>query len=346
MEIKELILKKIRQKGQVSSREVVMETGFSRAYINRFFKELCEEGSILRVGKTNRSKYIPAGEKEISAEIDSIKKVHRILKNEKLQEDIIFNDIRKTSAITKNLRKNVLEILSFAFTEMLNNAIEHSRSEKIEVFFEKRPGSVLFIIRDWGVGIFNNIMAKKGLSNQMEAIQDLIKGKQTTAPETHSGQGIFFTSKVCDVLNIQGSDKKIIFNNLIDDVFITSNKTIQGTRILFSINLNSSRDIRKTFNIYTDENYSFNKSEVNIKLYEDDLNYISRSQARRVLAGLDKFKQVVLDFKSVDMVGQAFTDEIFRVWKKVHPEINIEYKNANEDIIFMIERAKKQEIIR
>ncbi|GAH25948.1 unnamed protein product, partial [marine sediment metagenome] len=77
---------------------------------------------------------------------------------------------------------------------MLNNAIEHSESKKVEIIIERRKNNIIFEVRDWGVGIFNNIMNKKGLSSEMDAIQDLLKGKQTTAPSYHSGEGIFFTS--------------------------------------------------------------------------------------------------------------------------------------------------------
>ena len=67
--------------------------------------------------------------------------------------------------------------------------------------------------------------------------------------------------------------------------------------------------------------------------------YISRSQARRILGGLDKFRTVILDFKNVKTVGQGFADEVFRVWKRHYPNIDIVTKNANENITFMIKRA-------
>jgi len=57
--------------------------------------------------------------------------------------------------------------------------------------------------------------------------------------------------------------------------------------------------------------------------------HISRSQAKRLLMGLEKFKQVVLDFKGVSSVGQAFVDEVFRVFQNEHPDIAIQYFNAN-----------------
>jgi STAS-like domain of unknown function (DUF4325) len=68
---------------------------------------------------------------------------------------------------------------------------------------------------------------------------------------------------------------------------------------------------------------------------------ISRSQAKRILTGLEKFKYVTLDFKGVRLVGQGFADEVFRVFKNRYPDIQIDYINANDDVKFMIERSIK-----
>ena len=75
-------------------------------------------------------------------------------------------------------------------------------------------------------------------------------------------------------------------------------------------------------------------------MYHHDVDYVSRSQARRILAGLEKFKTVEFDFKDVATVGQAFADEVFRVWQTAHQTIEVVVKNANENIMLMIKRAK------
>jgi len=339
MSVRDLILKKLEEKGEVKSSEIVKATGYSRAYINRYFRELHEEGILLQIGKANKAKYIPATEEVILKERKSINKIHRILNNVNLYEDEIFNSIKKHSGIIEGLSSNVSGIVEYAFTEMLNNAIEHSESKKIEIIIEKRTGNIMFEVRDWGVGIFNNIITKKGLSSEMDAIQDLLKGKQTTAPSYHSGEGIFFTSRIGDILTIQSSQKKLIFDNLIEDIFVRDFKNTRGTRVLFSITLDSTRAINKIFNRYSDNNYEFSRTEVAIKLYAIDVNYISRSQARRVLTGLENFKTIILNFEGIDTIGQAFADEIFRVWKTKNPNVNIIFKNANENVLFMIKRA-------
>jgi hypothetical protein len=54
---------------------------------------------------------------------------------------------------------------------------------------------------------------------------------------------------------------------------------------------------------------------------------------------MEKFKVIRLDFDRVEMIGQGFADEIFRVFQNRHPEIRIEAENMNEVVQFMVQRA-------
>ena len=63
---------------------------------------------------------------------------------------------------------------------------------------------------------------------------------------------------------------------------------------------------------------------------------VSRSQARRVLTRFDQFREVFLDFRGVEFIGQAFADEIFRVFRLQHPDINITWMGAEKEVERMI----------
>ncbi len=339
MDIRNLILKKLKKNKEIKVADIVKATEFSRAYINRFFRELAKEGKIALIGKANRACYVLADDKTLSKAKSSILSVRRSLHNKNISEDFVLDDIRQNSGIFLNVPKNIADIVNYAFTEMLNNAIEHSRSKRIEIQMSRSASDIQFEVRDWGVGIFNNIMKKRRLRNELEAIRDLLKGKQTTSPKEHTGEGIFFTSKVGDMLIIQGSRKKLIFNNILDDVFIKEAKKTIGTKVDFKITVKSKRNLNGVFKKYSDAAFAFTKTETRVSLYKIDSDFISRSQARRIVSGLEKFKKIVLDFKAVDIVGQAFADEVFRVWQNRHPNIKIEYRNANKNIEFMIKHV-------
>lgn len=339
MDIKQLILDKISKQKEVRVADLVKATGFSRAYVSRFFQELKNEGKVALLGRANKARYVLAEKSRVLAEKKKILNIRRILRNKDISEDIVLDSIEADTGIFLGLKNNLAKILEYAFTEILNNAIEHSRSKIIEVSMERKRDGLNFNVIDRGVGIFNNIIEKRKLKNELEAIQDLIKGKQTTAPKQHTGEGIFFTSKAADTLTIQSSRKKLIFDNKLNDIFIKDAKYIKGTKVFFNIGTKSAKNLEIIFKEYSGDSFGFEKTKVIVKLYKMGAAYISRSQGRRVFSGLDKFKTVELDFRGVDSVGQAFADEVFRIWKSKHPRINIIYKNADENIDFMIKRA-------
>ena len=337
MDIKRLILKKLTQKTALRAADLVKATGFSRAYVDRFFQELQEEGKIVLLGKANRARYVLV--KNAKKAKETLLNINKIFENKGLSEDKALSDIKTSTGIFLNLPKNIAAVVDYALTEMLNNAIEHSQSSRIEVKIKKDKSGINFEVIDFGVGIFRHVMKKRNLKNELEAIRDILKGKQTTAPREHTGEGIFFTSKAADVFAIRSSKKKLIFHNILDDIFIRDAKHVAGTKVAFFISLRSKRKLSKIFRQYSGDSYEFSKTKVRVRLYEMDTDYISRSQARRILSGLEAFKTITLDFNGVKTIGQGFADEVFRVWKLNHPRIEIIPQKTNENIRFMIDRA-------
>lgn len=338
MELRTLILNTIKKQGQVTTADIVGQTALSRAYAQRFLKNLADEGIIVLMGKANQAHYIMPSKKGTS--IEKPLRVHRIMLNKDLFEDKVLREIKKESAIFRGVADNISSIVDYAFTEMLNNAIEHSTSEKIDVVIMKTATDVRFTVADRGVGIFNNILKIKRLRTTMEAIQDLLKGKETTVPDAHSGEGIFFTSKIADLLTIKSFEKKLVFDNVGQDIYIKDVQSAKGTKIAFVLDLKSKKKLADLFNKYTDDSFQFSKTAVKVNLYHQNVDYVSRSQARRILASLEKFKTIELDFKDIKTIGQAFADEVFRIWQSAHKDVKFVVNNANENVMIMINRAQ------
>ena len=95
------------------------------------------------------------------------------------------------------------------------------------------------------------------------------------------------------------------------------------------------------FQEFSNQDFEFDRTEVRVKLYRHK-KLVSRSQAKSLLMGLDKYSVISLDFKGVTEVGQGFVDEVFRVYKTRHPRIQVIYKNASPAVEFMIQRTSNQ----
>ena len=166
-------------------------------------------------------------------------------------------------------------------------------------------------------------------------------------PKSHSGEGIFFTSKSADLFILDSFGYQLALNTKVENVAIKNVSIIKrGTKVIFEIDANSERHLNQVFKKYTnlseESDYGFDKTEIRVKLYTMGGVHISRSQARRILSGLEKFKIILLDFENVPVVGQAFADEVYRVFHYKYPDIKIEEKNMSEGVRFMIERAKNE----
>ena len=337
MDSKGHILSLALKQGSILSKDIAKSLGISRQYAQRILRELVEEGLLMKLGSTRGASYVlPKDAGHVTW------KFNKRFKNHTLAEHTVLEDVEGRAQFRQSLSENLRSIFEYGFSEMLNNAIEHSESENIQVEVEKRDNNLIFLISDFGIGVFRNVMQKRHLNSELEAIQDLLKGKTTTQPQAHSGEGIFFTSKVADIFSLESFGKKLIIDNVLDDIFIEEVKpSKRGTKVFFQIACDSQKHLSAIFQKYQTDptEHAFDKTEIQIKLYTLGTVHVSRSQARRVLAGLEKFKSIILDFDKVPTIGQAFADEIFRVFKNNHPDIQVTPTNMNDTVRFWVERV-------
>lgn len=333
------ILAIARRRGVFRASEVRKALGrpVSRQHVTAILRQLVSGGLLVRAGTTKGAIYALPGKAERLRPV-----VRRRLINRTLHEDEVFDEVKKAAPFIERLRRNVREIYAYAFLEMLNNAIEHSRSDVIKVAVSTDNGTASFDVDDYGIGVFRNVMQQRQLASELEAMQDLLKGKATTQPQAHSGEGIFFTSKTADEFILESFGHRLRVDNRINDYSIERpRRSKRGTRVLFRVSTNTDRALSDIFRKHAVDPRApgFDRSEVRVRLYALGAMFISRSQARRLLAGLDKFRSVVLDFAGVDTIGQGFADEVFRVFRQQHADIEVTAVNMNEVVRFMVERA-------
>jgi len=247
-----------------------------------------------------------------------------------------------------SLPRNIEDIVFYGFTEIVNNAIDHSEGNICAITVRRTPEDISIFIADDGEGIFKRIKRLCDLVDERQAIIELSKGKLTTDPKNHTGQGIFFTSRIFDVFQIESKDLEFSHNHDEDYDWLSEiedEHTVISTAVHMRISLASTRQSKEIFDEYTadkEEDFAFNKTVVPVRLAKiGHEQLVSRSQAKRLLARIENFKIVIFDFTDVEEIGQAFADEIFRVYGIRHPEIRIIESNTTPEVQSMIDRAKK-----
>ncbi len=301
----------------------------SKSSVYNYLNELCESGII----KKNGSSYELVNET-----------IFFTYNNDGfLGEDRIFE--KDIEPLISSFPRNVFSAWRYAFTEMMNNAIEHSEASKISVMLSKNALKTTIVISDNGKGIFNNIReyvkVEKGEELTLKECATLLfAGKFTTAKSMHSGEGIFFTSHLMDLFRIISEQVVFSRDNFTDVNFEIESFGKQGTTVIMELDNNSKKTTREVFNRFSDIDEGFIKTQIPIAHIFSGAGPISRSEARRLGELITSFKEIDLDFINVEEVGQAFVHELFVVWQRNNPNIRLNVLNACDDVDFMIRRVK------
>jgi anti-sigma regulatory factor (Ser/Thr protein kinase)/biotin operon repressor len=335
-EIRQLILHEVDDLGKVSPTRMSKIFKVSRQAIFKNIQELVASGVII---KTDTPKFPyrikPLQQASITVSVSP-----------EVEENKIWND--SIAPLLTGLKDNVREICHYGFTEMFNNVIDHSASQSADIWVTVDALVVRIVIQDHGVGIWKKLQAAFQLDDPRHALLELTKGKLTTDPQRHTGEGIFFTSRMFDKFII-ASDRLTFcrFQEGDDWLFdIKEENAGSGTRVSLILYLESEKNPREVFDKFTADldDFGFTRTHLSVQLakYEGD-HLVSRSQAKRILHRLEKFKEVYLDFKDVTDIGQAFADEIFRVFKNDHPDVRLIPTHARPEVTRMIQRVMTQE---
>jgi anti-sigma regulatory factor (Ser/Thr protein kinase) len=305
----------------------------TRQAVGRHLRDLVARGVLKPTGETRNRRYefLSLGERSAAFPITP-----------ELQEDVVWRD--EVAPLLAGMPANVIDICRYGVTEIVNNAIDHSESRRVVIHTEYDASEIRIIVEDKGVGIFNKIKAQCGLEDERHAVLELSKGKLTTDPDHHTGEGIFFTSRMFDGFAIL-SGRLYVGGSRNDGDWLleTRDEAVKGTRVHLEISPMSTNTMTEVFNRYaTDQDdYGFARTHVLVELAQHfpGEKFVSRSQAKRVMARLERFKEVVLDFRGIDDIGPAFADEIFRVFVNAHPETHVSPVNQSEPVARMIRRA-------
>lgn len=319
----------IAEDGHGAARRLVAEFGLSRQVANGHLQALLRNKQVEAEGSTRARVY----------RLATVAEAVRDYPREALREDVVWQEV--FAPAVAHLPENVRDIWRYGITEMVNNAIDHSASVLVHVGVRRNALYTDGWVADDGEGIFLKIQRALALYDPREAILELAKGKLTTDPANHSGEGIFFASKVFDAFDIRSGRLHFMHGRGALDVLMERPADAPGTVVLMRLANDSARTVKSVFDEFAaPEEYTFTKTLVPVRLaqYEGE-KLVSRSQAKRLYQRFERFRQVVLDFDGVAEIGQAFADELFRVFATAYPGVTLAPINMSTAVSQMVSRA-------
>lgn len=313
--------------------KVMREFAISRQAVHKHLRYLVDGKMLLRGA--------PPGSYQLCTLGDS-KKILSVAGNP--EEDVVWRtEVREMMG---ELPENTLDLWRCGFTEMFNNVVDHSGSESAFMQVKKTAFSTKMTLWDRGVGIFDKIGTHFNFIDERHTVVELTKGKLTTEPRTHSGEGIFFTARMFDAFSILsgGIFLSHVSSDDGDDWTLETQQNGSGTLITMTLKNDTSRHIKEIYeNFSSDTASGFSTTVVFAHLaHHGSEKLLSRSEAKRLLERIDRFKVALFDFKGVEFIGEAFADEIFRIFPMEHPGVDIREIRANKEVQCMIDRVRKK----
>jgi len=319
----------VERRGVVTNADVVRALSVSPATSHRLLRALVVGGMLEPQGKGRAARY-------------HLPHLRRRFAIAGLAEDQAWQRVAADLTRIRPLETQEATSLRYAATEVINNAIEHSsgRTVVIDVAFEAGRTTVVSV-RDDGVGVFHRVCEDFGFASPHEAIVHLEKGKLTSDPARHSGEGLFFSSKAVARFRLESQGVAWVVDSIARDSGVAASDVQRGTRVVLTVVDGHTPHLEDVFRAYTDpESLEFVRTRTTVKLAALGTGLVSRSEARRLTARLGEFKHVTLDFTSIELVGQGFCDEVFRVFAREHPGTAIEPVGMNDAVAFMVARAR------
>ena len=321
------ILDKIASETKGLSNVVADAFDISTNTVHTYINELLAEGIIV---KRKRGEY----------DLASQRNKYRFVRSKgELETDTHAYDLCLAKQIS-HLSENVKHIWAYAMSEMVNNVIDHSNAEQMHVIVDQNYLQTSVLIIDDGIGIFEKIKNHFSLLSLDEAICELFKGKLTTDADNHSGEGIFFTSKMMDNFFISSSGKIFTTSKYNNDNIIDMDESVSGTCVFMSLSNFTQKTAIEVFDLYSDVDGGFTTTRIPLKNIFDSAP-VSRSQAKRVCNRLESFEEVILDFDGISWMGQGFAHQMFVVYKNAHPDVAIKPVNMNESVENMYKHVMK-----
>lgn len=314
--------------------ELAAQFGVSRSTMGKWLRALIDEGWITRQGSRSHPVYKPS----------VLRQVNRSYDLAGLDEQTPWE---RDFSPCFELPPNVARLAHHAFTELLNNAVDHSGGTRVSLSMRQNATHLHLLIKDDGCGVFDRIQDAFHIASPQLALLELSKGKLTTQPDRHTGRGLFFTSRLFDVFDLYANQLTYQHNHWQRKEWLRANPLgSKGTAIFMSLALNSTRTLDDVFGAHAKDaaDLSFSRTEVAMRLAHAAGEALeSRAQAKRIANRLEAFDTVDLDFDGVDAVGQAFADELFRVFARQHPQVRLEPRNMNAQVAAMVAQVSADE---
>jgi anti-sigma regulatory factor (Ser/Thr protein kinase) len=281
-----------------------------------------------RIGGARRPAYRPG----------PLRQLIQVLPLQGLDEDLPW---KREVAPLLDLPPHVALLVEHAYTELLNNAVDHSGGRQATISVRQTPTHVQLLVADDGCGIFDRIARSFAIDDPATAMLELAKGKLSTWPARHSGRGLFFVARLAEVFELHANRHAYRRFGWEGGGWDAGRPLPRdGTSVFVAIALETSSTLEGLLSAHSasGRGRDFARTEVALRLLASPgASLATRAQARRAWSRLAAFEHATLDFGGIAEVGPAFADELLRVQRVAYPGVRLETTRVSPRVHAVLE---------
>ena len=335
----------------LSAAEIARRLKVTRPTVSRHLTAMIEDGRVAKEGGGKRVRFrngfagmavsedeVPTDRKDIGTPPPSSLSFVRRYPRAVISEDRVWQELLSLHPVLGRLSVPARELFRIRLHRDAQQRHRALAGREVEVCFSQASDDTLsFEIQDDGVGLFQSLRRSLRLGSVEEAVKKLSQSRLPPLPDGRVAAGLFFSSRAARRFEVDSNGFRWMVDNQSGSTAAASAGPRKGTRVRFQGELQPRRTLAELFARYS-EHTIVHKTRVVVTL---GTSFISRKEAQRLLAPLERFHTVVLDFKDVKEIGQGFADEVFRVWPSSHPHVTLEPINMSPVVSLMIDHARR-----
>ena len=217
---------------------------------------------------------------------------------------------------------------------LLLNCWRHSEGRQASCQVSRVDDSIVITVQDDGLGIFERVMQEYRCLSKVEAIGELLKGARVFTSSPSAGLARLVWS--VDFATIEANQLRLSLMGRSRDWAISEGRSVRpGTSIALEIREDLLDGLERSIQSIVPP---LGRVFLPVAAFQQKASgrILDRRDAKRLLRGVARHPELIVDFRFVETVAHSFVEYLFVDFRAMHPQSSLVPINLNSSIRSMI----------
>jgi hypothetical protein len=309
--IRRFILERVESDPAGLSRQVQARFGITRQSAHAHLTALEAEGLLEAAGRTRGRRYAPRQLQQRRLNLPLAMKPDPA----EVWQDLLAPRLGPLPAAS-------LATLRHCVLALMENAIRHSGGQALLLAFARQGGRIELLLRDDGCGLFRKVHDDLGLEDPDQAPLELAKGG--------AGSSLLLAARAAGAFALTANGLRLERRPAREGWALSAAPARPGTALELTLPLLGGRSLEAVRAEHrAPGGGDFSRTRVPVELLPGAAAGLAgRAQATRLMAGLERYREVWLDWRGVPALDTEAAATIHREWPAAHPGCRLHHLKA------------------